>query len=268
MKSRIFGIIFIFYSALIAYLYFFHILGSFLAPKMQIYILASGPVFLILGICSLFFKSESKFHISDFILLLPLLAFLLMGDGKLSTNFLQSRRSSLSNMANTSSNVPQKIDQDQSFDSEKYKDVSFKKVDFDITDEVYMGLSDYITYGKYSDRAIGKTIRVRGFIVKSASYVPEHLFAIGKYLISCCVADAGFGGYFAKSEDNSFFEENGWYEIEGVLEYDMDTYGNNIPVIHVVNAKEIPSKGEELYVYPCYSYGDGSCQKIIEYHLN
>ena len=268
MKNRVFGCLFILYSVLILYLYLSNSLGSFLAPKMQIYILISGPIFFIIGFCSLFIKSDTKFQISDFVLLLPIFVFIMVGDGRLSTSFLQTRGSVLSNKANKTSSVPQKIDQDQSFDIEKYNDIDFKKVDFDITDEVYMGLSDYITYGKYSDRAIGKTIRVRGFIVKNASYVPENLFAIGKYLISCCVADAGFGGYFAKSKDNSLFKENGWYEIEGVLEYDMDTYGNQVPVIQVVHAKEISSKKEELYVYPCYSYGDGSCQKIIEYHLN
>lgn len=268
MKNRVFGCLFILYSALIAYLYFSNSLGSFLAPKMQIYILISCPFFLVIGLSSLFIKSESKYHISDLILLLPIIVFVIVGDGRLSTNFLQTRRSALSNMANTSDYVPQKINQDQFFDIEKYKEIDFKKVDFEITDEIYMGLSDYITYGKHSDRAIGKTIRVRGFVVKNASYVPDNLFAIGKYLISCCVADAGFGGYFAKSEDNSLFKENGWYEIEGVLEYDMDTYGNKIPVIQVVHSKEISSKKEELYVYPCYSYGDSSCQKITDYQLN
>ena len=267
MKSRVFGVLFIIYSCIVAYLYFTKSISFYLAPKMQIYILISGPIFFLLGICSLFFKSDSKFVLSDLILLFPILVLFLAGDGRPSAGFVQNRTSSLSNHAN-SSNVPLKMEQDQSFDVEKYKAVDFKHVDFDITDEVYIGLSDYITYGKYSDRAIGKTIRVRGFIVKDVSYVPENLFAIGKYLISCCVADAGFGGYFAKSEDNSLFEENGWYEIEGVLEYDMDTYGNQVPVIHVVNYKKISSKGEELYVYPCYSYGDGSCKKIIEYHLN
>ena len=34
----------------------------------------------------------------------------------------------------------------------------------------------------------------------------------------------------------------------------------------IKNIKEINSK-EEQYIYPCYSYGDGSCSKVIEYNL-
>lgn len=42
-----------------------------------------------------------------------------------------------------------------------------------------------------------------------------------------------------------------------------DDYGD-IAVIDVINVKEIKSFNESLYVYPCTSYGNGSCDILKE----
>ena len=38
-------------------------------------------------------------------------------------------------------------------------------------------------------------------------------------------------------------------------------------LIKVTNIKEIDSSNEELYVYPCYGYGDGTCSAMSKYDL-
>lgn len=38
--------------------------------------------------------------------------------------------------------------------------------------------------------------------------------------------------------------------------------------IKVINIKEISSKDEEQYVYPCYAYDSGSCEAISKYDLD
>ena len=96
--------------------------------------------------------------------------------------------------------------------------------------------------------------------------MPDGYFAIGKYAISCCAADAGFTGFIAKY-DNSKITADKWYEVEGILEKGKDKEGYDIMYIKVINSKEISSKGEEQYVYPCYAYDDGSCEAMSKYNL-
>lgn len=55
---------------------------------------------------------------------------------------------------------------------------------------------------------------MREFALKKASYLPYGYFALGKYAMSCCAADAGFTGFIAKY-DNSKIVSDKWYEIEG-----------------------------------------------------
>ena len=79
---------------------------------------------------------------------------------------------------------------------------------------------------------IGKTIRVKGFVLKDNQYIPDGYFAIGKYEISCCAADATFTGFIAKY-DKSNIKKNKWYEIEGVL--DKLNEKNKVMYINVIN---------------------------------
>ena len=145
----------------------------------------------------------------------------------------------------------------------------FSNIDFDIVDASYSMLSGLLTYPEGNDYELnaGKTIKVRGFAVKNGlSNLPSGYFAIGKYIITCCAADAGFGGFYAKY-DLSKIKENTWYEIEGVLEKAKDTEGYNILAINVINIKEIDGNKEEQYAYPCYSYDDGTCSIMDKYNL-
>ena len=102
--------------------------------------------------------------------------------------------------------------------------------------------------------------------MKKASYLSKGYFAIGKYAISCCAADAGFTGFIAKY-DNSKITKDKWYEVEGILEKGKDADGYNIMYINVINIKEISSTEEEQYVYPCYAYDGGYCEAIQKYNL-
>ena len=55
--------------------------------------------------------------------------------------------------------------------------------------------------------------------------------------------------------------------VQIVLEKAKDKAGYDILAIKVINMKEIDPKSEEQYVYPCYSYGDGSCPEMEKYEL-
>ena len=260
MKNKYLGIICIIYALIIIYVVVFGYLKNFLSPTMQKYILVSIPILIIMGIVMLLDKESCyKIKFSDLVLLLPLVLVIFAGSGRLTTTLSSNR-----------SNSFKKSDINISKKSIK-KDASEKKVDigdidFDVKDEAYSLLADGITYNSKPDNLVGKTVKVRGFVLKDSEGIPDRYFGIGKYVISCCAADASFSGFMAKY-DLSKVKNNGWYEIEGVLEKGNDSYGSDILVINVKNIKSIDGNKEELYVYPCYSYGEDKCDLLSEYDI-
>ena len=112
----------------------------------------------------------------------------------------------------------------------------------------------------------GKTIRLRGMAILDTPSLSDTDFMVGKYVITCCAADAGFNGFVIRF-DRSKIEDSAWYEIEGVLHKGYDASGYQIMIVNAVNVKKIDSSNEELYVYPCYSYGSHACEKISSYKI-
>lgn len=287
--KRYLGIICLLYSGIFGYVVFFDKLKMFLAPQMQIYIKLSIVPMLLIGLVMLFNnKVHYKFKISDLVLILPLILLIFAGDGRLTASFASNRTTNLNTENRTKTEVKETDKQEEKKNveskenektEEKQQEVKeeikveehtesydFSNPDFDIVDASYSELSNYITFAPKADKFKGQTIRVRGFALKKASYLPDGYFAIGKYAISCCAADAGFTGFIAKY-DNSKITDDKWYEVEGVLEKGKDAEGYDIMYIKVINIKEISSKDEKQYVYPCYAYDDGACKAMSKYNL-
>lgn len=271
MKKRFLGIICLLYSSIILYVWLSEQLKNFLAPNMQIYLKVSLLPMLIMSLIMLFNdKVNYKFKISDLVLILPIIMLILTQDGKLSMTLANNRVTNL--------NSSQKINNDENIEFEEetkiieedinneQEEYDFSNPYFDVVDASYTNLSDYITYAPKAQEYVGKTIRVRGFTIKEGFYLKKGYFAIGKYAISCCVADADFTGFIAKY-DMDKIKDNTWYEIEGVLENSKDSEDYDIMYIKVINIKEIDAKEEEQYVYPCYAYDNGSCFEISKYNL-
>lgn len=279
MSKRYLGIICLLYSGLFGYVIVFDKLKNFLAPQMQIYIKLSLIPMIIIGLVMLFNnRVHYKFKISDLVLILPLVLLIFAGDGRLTSSFASNRTTNLNREKKAKVEEKKEIRKKEVIESQKaeekkeeVKEVAtdtydFSEVDFDIVDANYNELSSYITFEPKANKFEGQTIRVRGFALKKASYLPAGYFLIGKYAISCCAADAGYTGFIAKY-DNSKITTDKWYEVEGVLEKGKDKEGYDIMYIKVINIKEISSKGEEQYVYPCYAYDNGSCEAMLKYNL-
>ena len=207
-------------------------------------------------------KITYKFKISDLILLLPIVMLIISGDGRLSMSLASNRASTFK-----SSNVKEKKEKTEIVEEEEKdnKEYDFSKVDFDVKDESYTMLVDYLTYGDNNYKYIDKTVRIRGFSIINNSFIPKGFFAIGKYAVSCCAADASFIGLIAKYDKD--IKDNTWYEMEGVLKKGKDKEGVDILYVKVINIKEIDSKTEDEYVYPCYAYGDDKCIELNKYNL-
>lgn len=271
MRNKVLGLICFFLSGMILYVFLKGLIGNFLIPSMQRYLMVAGGFLVLVGFALLFSKEKEKFQVSDFLLLLPILFLIGMGDGKLTMDFARNRSNTFQGNGNVTKKKVKKEEtkkEVKEFTSEDYSNLDFRNVDFDVNDITFSGLSDGITYNKHPEKWVGKTIRVSGFAVVNAEYLPEGVFAIGKYLISCCAADAEVTGFLATIDDMSSIQNNGWYEIEGVLELGEDAYGNQVLMVHVLHYKKISSKTESLYVFPCFSYGDGSCKEVVKYHLD
>lgn len=253
--KRFLGFICFVYVFIIIYVWTRGLLNNYISPNMQIFIKISIIPLLFMGIVFIFNKKiDYKFKISDIVLLLPLLMILLAGDGNLSLN-LASNRMAISNEDRSKDEINIMVE-DKKYD--------FDNVDYEIIDNNFSELASYLTFNKNGILNSGKTIRVKGFSVTNDPAIPNGLFAIGRYFISCCTADASFVGFYSKY-DLSKIKNNTWYEIEGVLRNGKDTSGYNILYIDVINIKEISS--ENQYIYSCYSYGDGKCEDVKKYNL-
>ena len=261
--KKFLGIICILYSGLIGYVWIFDKLKNFLAPNMQLYLKLSLPILLIMGIMLLKEKND-KFKISNLILLLPIVMIVLSSDGKL-TNAIAINRSTKPKIKKQIKKVEVKEEKEEEDDDIEI-DKDNLEIHFDVIDKNYMDLATYITfpfenYKQYQN----KTIRVKGLALKNIDNTPKGYVQLGRYAITCCAADASFAGFYVKEEGNNI-KDNTWYEVEGILKKSVYDYVN-IMYIKVINIKEIDKNGNEDYVYPCYSYDDGSCQDFLKYNL-
>ena len=261
--KKFLGIICLIYSGVIAYIWIFDEMKNFLAPTMQIYLKISLLPLVILGLV-LYFEEHIhyKFKITDIVLLLPLIMFVIAGDGRLSSSFATNRMNFNNNKVSSKKVVKDKTD-DKKIDA---KDYDFTNPDFEIIDENYYELANYLTFLVDASKYEGKTVRVRGFASKVGDYISGNYVGIGKYGITCCAADAGFVGFLVKL-GNHKIKINNWYEIEGVLTKTKDNAGYEVLVLTIASVKEIDAKSEEQYVYSCYTYGDGTCSEVDKYNL-
>lgn len=272
--KKFLGIICFTYVGLILYVWIFDKLKCFLAPQMTIYIKLSAIPLLLMGLVLVFNKHlHYKFKITDLVLLLPIAMLILSGDGKLSLKFASSRidTSGLMQRKNSAKKSDVKKEENKEKVEEEKEEEKTPTVEtiediyFDVNDQSYNVLVSYLTYTPAAHKYENKTIRVRGFSLKKI-YLPGDYFMVGKYLISCCAADASYNGFIAKYDPN-LVKDNTWYEIEGKLKIGKDSEGYDFMYIDVINIKEIDSKSEEEYVYPCYVYDNGACSEVNKYNL-
>ena len=269
MRKKYLGLICLVYAGIILFVNHYNILRNFLAPNMQVYLKASIIPLIIIGLVILFSDHfHYKFKIIDIFLLLPIAMLIIAGDGRLTTDFASNRSMNI-NSKKTTKNVEKDDKKDEPVSEKKEIDVDkvdLTEVDFDVKDESYLDLANFLTYNPKALNYEGKTIRVRGFTIDNTSYLPDGYFGLGKYGVSCCTADAGFTGFVVSKSGHSI-KANTWYEIEGVFEKIQDLAGYDILSIKLINIKEIDGSKEEQYVYPCYSYDDGACTEMKKYNL-
>ncbi|SFQ95518.1 MULTISPECIES: TIGR03943 family protein [unclassified Paenibacillus] len=99
----------------------------------------------------------------------------------------------------------------------------------------------------YKQAFEGKKVQVTGFVYKDDNLPGKGLFAVGRFLVMCCTADAMPFGIIVQSQKAPSFDKDTWVTIEGTLHA---TQKGNAPVLEIrsekITAVEQP---ESPYVY-------------------
>ena len=250
MKNKFLALVCFIYSLLILFVWLSGSLNNFLAPNMQMYLKLSIIPMVIMGIVIILNKIHYKYKSTDLVLLLPIIMVFLAGDGNLTITLASNK---INRVKNNDEEIIEYVPEDN---------YDFDNVYFDVKDETYSYLANYITYMTGAKKFVGKTIRVKGFSIDYSDFLLDGYYAIGKYAITCCAADAEIAGFIIKTDEK--IKQNEWYEVEGVLEQAKDNEGYNIMVINVINIKKSnPDKTQ--YVYSCETYGKDACKELQKY---
>lgn len=220
MKNRFLGIVSLIYAILISYVFLSDKMDLFISKSLQNYILLSIFPLIIMGIILCAGKKKNKLNLPDLILLLPLVVFTFVGDGKLTSSFASNRITE----------IP-KIEIEKNDNNDGLNII-------DINDDNYYDYYKKISSEK-SNKYVNKKIKLKGLYVindKNKSY-------IGKYFVMCCTADASFIGFRIDNFNNQLSKDN-MYVIDGILEYKDNTY-----IIKILDSKKINSDKESIYVY-------------------
>ena len=93
----------------------------------------------------------------------------------------------------------------------------------------------------------GQPVRITGFVYRDHR-LSEDQFFVGRFIITCCAADAMAVGLVVQSEDAGIFPESTWVSVHGKMSsIEMD--GEVLPLVLGDNIESIPAP-EQPYLYP------------------
>lgn len=246
MKKTNYSIILIMYSMLFYILHLMNLTKKFLSPKIINYNLITVFIFLIIATYILLTEEkektkkileEKKFNFSILILFIPFFTLFFIGDATLDTKIIKNKTTNL---------IFAEITEDK---TDKKYDLS--KIDLTIKDYNYVEAS--LEINNNPKNWYGKTVNIRGFVVREASYIPIGYFAIGKYYITCCAADATLVGFTVKSDNSMRVDDSKYYDIKGVFVKAKNQKGEDAIAIKAIKIEKV--KEEEKQVYDCFAYG-------------
>ncbi|MBN8235620.1 TIGR03943 family protein [Halobacillus kuroshimensis] len=102
------------------------------------------------------------------------------------------------------------------------------------------------------DDYVGKKLTTHGFVFRDDKF-PDDQIVVGRFGISCCVADAGIYGILVQGEDLGQYKNDTWVEVTGTLEK-VQMNGWELPLIQPEAIKPIETPPEP-YVYEDLEFG-------------
>ncbi|WP_068618855.1 TIGR03943 family putative permease subunit [Paenibacillus tuaregi] len=104
----------------------------------------------------------------------------------------------------------------------------------------------------------GKRVRLSGFVYSDTSLDQHGAFALGRFLVLCCTADASPFGVFIKPKKPVQFAKDAWVEIEGRIHI-TTSQGKELMSIEADNIRTI-HQPKTPYIYP----NDDSVAKLTK----
>ncbi|MFC7322850.1 TIGR03943 family putative permease subunit [Halobacillus campisalis] len=122
---------------------------------------------------------------------------------------------------------------------------------FTLTEDNYIGsislLEDQV------DDYVGKEVKMNGFVFREDGF-PEDRMVVGRFGISCCVADGGIYGLLVQgdSQNLSEFKNDAWVEVTGIVKK-VEHNNWELPLIEPTSIKKIEIPAEP-YVYEEFEF--------------
>jgi putative membrane protein len=92
------------------------------------------------------------------------------------------------------------------------------------------------------DKLQGQKVHVTGFVYRDERFA-DNQFLVGRFIVSCCVADASPVGLVVEGEETAGFEDDQWIEVHGHFETGrFDGEDTPILIIDSIEAIEPPSQ--------------------------
>lgn len=222
-------------------------------PRFQIWTYLSIILFILLGwIQVLHLKKPSLYRTSAWgyiLLLLPIIGYLIIPPKALDTSMgnkkglllTQAKQKEDRSPTTTSPKVENRTD-----DPNLRTIYQMQKENLIQIDDRHFA-NQISAISSYPQMLVGKKIRIKGFIYRDPDSLSPQQFIVGRFTLTCCVADATVIGLMAESEETKPFQANQWFEITGILSTTR-LFQQSAPMIKVQSYRQIPAL-KDPYVY-------------------
>lgn len=124
---------------------------------------------------------------------------------------------------------------------------AFKTMEIAPDDRTVLDWIKIFNYEKDLSAYLGKSANVTGFVYYDPR-LKNGQFMVGRFTMTCCVADAFAIGMVVDWPENANLTENSWVNVKGTVDV-VTIDGQKVPVIHAQVVKTIQAP-EQPYLYP------------------
>ncbi|GAA3409271.1 TIGR03943 family putative permease subunit [Paenibacillus hodogayensis] len=112
----------------------------------------------------------------------------------------------------------------------------------------------------YAARFAGKTVSLTGFVYRDSTMDARH-FAVGRFSVQCCSADASPVGMLVQDDRAGLYATDQWVRVTGTLGTTRQG-GSELLVVRPVEVRTIGTP-KEPYVYPDAAFGSKAAATVV-----
>lgn len=230
-----------------------------LHPRFHIWTYFSVVIFIIFGwIQAIHLKSKDVHPIRIWgylFVMLPLVAYIFIPPKALDASII-NKKGSIVTQANPQKQKKEKdistySSSENNPDDPNYKDFQVMKKargTIEFTDKKF---ANYVsTLDLYGEKLKGKRFKLKGFVYREPGNLKKNQLIVGRFIVSCCTADANVLGLIAQFDDAQQLKSDQWYEITGTLTT-TKVFDYPSPLI-MIESYKTATKPKDPYVYFSY----------------